>query len=447
MVRETAASEEQILALVGQQRQAALDLLDELLQASRKGEQAMQEIVAREFQAAGYQIDVFEADLEALRSHPEFSLVPELAALGTSGRPNVVSRLTGDSAARSLFVFAHVDSYVLDPTGWDTDPYSVTVGEDGRAYGYGIADDRSGIAGMILAARALASAGLRPRGTVTMASCLGKHLGIGGTLAVMERGYGGDAAVYLHPAETGDGLVEYKGMTLGLVQFEVTVPGRRPVFREQNQTPAAHQGVNAIQRAADLIASLGEWDTERGSRLNHPALTEVLGRSTNLHITEIRGGEEYRKTPETCVFSGMITFGPGETLTEVQQAFEHAVREGARQGRWADEPLPEVTWLPLQANPAANAPDDAFSHLFVESVEDVTGQAPVMWPAHTSSDIRFPMLYANAPTVGFGPRAGNFGGPNEWLDIDDFLRAVQSLALVIVRWCGVSPASSAPGER
>ena len=52
-----------------------------------------------------------------------------------------------------------------------------------------------------------------------------------------------------------------------------------------------------------------------------------------------------------------------------------------------------------------------------------------------------PILYANAPTVGFGPRAGNFGGPDEWLDVDDFLRAVKTLALLIVRWCGTASAS------
>ena len=87
-----------------------------------------------------------------------------------------------------------------------------------------------------------------------MASCLGKHLGAGGTLAVIDRGYGGDAAVYLHPAETGAGLTEFKSVSLGLVQFRVTVEGRSPGFREQNQTPAAHQGHNAVQRAALVIA-------------------------------------------------------------------------------------------------------------------------------------------------------------------------------------------------
>jgi acetylornithine deacetylase/succinyl-diaminopimelate desuccinylase-like protein len=438
MASVTADLEARIRDQVEQRRAESLDLLDQLLRSSRAGEQAMQAIVAREFQAAGFQTDVFEADLNQLRDHPEFSLVPELAALGTKGRPNVVARLDGDPPARSLFVFAHIDSYLLDPAGWDADPYTVTLGPDGRAYGYGIADDRSGIAGMILAARALAGAGVRPRGTLTMASCLGKHLGAGGTLAVMDRGYGGDAAIYLHPAETGAGLTEYKGFSLGLVQFRVTVPGRRPAFREQHQTPAAHLGSNAIARAATIIAALTAWDAERGGRIDHPALEDVLGRSTNLNITRIDGGDDDRKVPERCVFSGMVTFPPGETVAEVRESFERAVHASAPEAN-SDHMPPTVEWLPLMAHPAANPADDELTTLFAACVEEVTGHLPAMWPAHTSSDIRYPMLYANAPTVGFGPRAGNIGGPNEWLDIDDFLRAVTVLALLTARWCGTTP--------
>ena len=74
-------------------------------------------------------------------------------------------------------------------------------------------------------------------------------------------------------------------------------------------------------------------------------------------------------------------------------------------------------------------------------IEETTRKTPAVWPAHTASDIRYPLLYAHAPTVGFGPRAGNFGGPDEWLDVDDFARAVQSLMLLIARWCDLVPVS------
>lgn len=418
-------------------RERGLALLDELLQAARDGEAAMQTIVAREFFALGYETDVFTADLDALASHPEFSLLPELASLGTANRPNVVARWPGAGGGRSLFAFAHIDSYILDPARWSVDPYRVTLAPDGRACGYGIADDRSGIVGMLLAARALSAIGVLPGGTVTMASCLGKHLGAGGTLAVMARGYGGDGAVYLHPAETGVGLAEYKAVSLGLVQFKITVEGMAPEFREWNQTPAAHLGINAIERAANLISGLRHWAGERATRIHHPAVDAELGRSTNLNITTISGGESDRRVPETCVITGMIAFPPGETVAAVRADFVMAAQKAATSiPGWVDR-FPVVEWLPLMANPGDTDPDGDFARTFVSCLETTTGQTPRVWPAHTASDIRYPILYANAPTVGFGPRAGNFGGPDEWLDVDDFLRAVQCLALLIIRWCGV----------
>jgi acetylornithine deacetylase len=326
---------------------------------------------------------------------------------------------------------------VLDPAPWSVDPYRVTVGADGRAYGFGIADDRSGIAGMVMAARALAAAGVRPAGTLVLARCLGKHLGAAGTLAVLDRGYGGDAAIYLHPAETGGGLSEFKAVTLGLVQLQVTVEGQSPRFREKNQTPSAHRGINAVQRAALVIAALTAWDAARAARIRHPLVEVALGRSTNLNITGITGGGNDSEVPERCVFTGMITFPPGERVSEVRAAFEDALRAAAHAvPGWVDR-FPTVAWLPMMANPGETDPNAPFARTFVSCVEATTGQTPAIWPAHTASDIRFPLLYANAPTVGFGPRAGNFGGPDEWLDVDDFGKAVQTLTLLIARWCGL----------
>jgi acetylornithine deacetylase/succinyl-diaminopimelate desuccinylase-like protein len=90
------------------------------------------------------------------------------------------------------------------------------------------------------------------------------------------------------------------------------------------------------------------------------------------------------------------------------------------------------------ANAAGSDIDGPYVRAFTDCVAAVTGKAPTVWPAHTASDIRYPLLYANAATVGFGPRAGNFGGPDEWLDIDDFLRATTVLTILTARWCGTT---------
>ena len=42
-----------------------------------------------------------------------------------------------------------------------------------------------------------------------------------------------------------------------------------------------------------------------------------------------------------------------------------------------------------------------------------------MYPAHVASDIGFSIRYLDAATVGLGALAGNFYGPNEWVDAED----------------------------
>ena len=78
MTAANAHLETRLLDAAEEQRADGLALLDELLRAARDGEAAMQAIVAREFRDAGYETDVFEADLASLQSHPEFSLLPSL---------------------------------------------------------------------------------------------------------------------------------------------------------------------------------------------------------------------------------------------------------------------------------------------------------------------------------------------------------------------------------
>jgi hypothetical protein len=76
MSENTTTLETKLLRIVEEQRPDAIALLDALLRAAREGEAAMQAIVARELRNLGYEIDIFEADQDALSTHPEFSLLP-----------------------------------------------------------------------------------------------------------------------------------------------------------------------------------------------------------------------------------------------------------------------------------------------------------------------------------------------------------------------------------
>ena len=133
----------------------------------------------------------------------------------------------------------------------------------------------------------------------------------------------------------------------------------------------------------------------------------------------------------------MITFPPGETVAEVRDAFETAVRDAARAVPGWTGRLPQVEWLPMMATPGGDRSERRV-HTDVRLLYrgDDRADAGGLAGAHLE---RYPLPAAlrHAPTVGFGPRAGNLAGPDEWLDVDDFMRAVRSLTLLIARWCGL----------
>lgn len=69
----------------------------------------------------------------------------ELLDVGGSA-PTVWAEIKGDPSAPTLLLYAHYDVQPAGPEqGWKTDPFTLTQGEDGRYYGRGAADDKSGI--------------------------------------------------------------------------------------------------------------------------------------------------------------------------------------------------------------------------------------------------------------------------------------------------------------
>ena len=418
---------------------AALALLRGMIAAQRTGEAAVQAEVARGLAGAG-------AEVRSLRYRPaEVPMREEFAAEPPPGeRESVLGLLSGTGGGRSLILFAHPDSEPLPAApGWSVDPFTGVVRE-GRLHGWGVSDDLAGVAAMVSALDVLRAAGVAPRGDVIVASTPSKRHARG-VHAVMHHGYRADAAVYLHPAESGAGMREVKAFACGQIEFRITVPGRAPDTTEPGHGAFAHRGVNAIEKAFAVIAALRALDARRGARVHHPALEAAIGRSTNLLVGGIAGGTQRgTRVPTDCVISGALAFPPGETLSAVRAEIEAAVAEAAAADPWLRDHPPRIDFVagvtgaevPL-AHPLWSATATA--------ILGQTGVEPFMNPLHTGSDIRNPAVQQGIPCVGLGPLGGDLtqnGRTDEWVDVADHLRAVAVTAALIAEWCG---AGNRPG--
>ncbi len=423
---------------IDRNRERHLDFLRDLIRASADGEEAIQSLVAERFEQLGLQVQTLSLLPTRLSLEQEFAAEETIDMVE---RISVLGRLEGAGMGRSLLFFAHPDGEPVTAEStrdWTHDPFAAEI-DDGRIYGWGVADDLAGVAIMAEALSAVLETLGRPQGSIYLGSTPAKR-NARGILALLNEGLHADASVYLHPAESEKGLKDIKAITSGMLQFRVTVVGEPPATKEPGQTAFAHTATNAAHMASAIMEALRRLDEERAGRVHHEALESAVGRSTNLLISHVACGEASRLTrvPTECVIGASLTFPPNEQLDDVREEVMAAVSRVARSDGWLGGQTPNVEWL--FGTQGVEVPRE---HPLYETVHAavrlVTGQQPEVNPLHSASDIRNPTLFRGIPTVGIGPLAGDLtqaGGHDEWVDVQDYIRTIKICAEIIADWSG-----------
>ncbi|MFM2149536.1 MAG: hypothetical protein RLZZ187_1842 [Pseudomonadota bacterium] len=417
---------------------AAVAFLQELIRLQADGEAAVQARIAEACIAAGCSVERRRYRPAEVQLRHEFAAE---AAMTTEEREAILARLPGAGGGRSVIFFAHPDGEPFQPAhSWRHDPLAGTIAA-GRIHGWGVADDLAGVATMVEAVRLLRAAGLRPKGDVILASTPSKRHARG-VHALLHGGVAADAAVYLHPAESGVGMQEVKALAAGQLIFRIIIRGRLPATNEPGHAAFAHVAVNPVDKTMVVLAALQALDARRGARVRHPALEAAIGRSTNLLVGDIRSlgdGRASRVAPAVQL-SCALAFPPGEALADVQAEVEAAIAEAAAADPFLRETPPELVFL--SGVTGAEVPlDHPLWQATSAAVQRGTGAAPHINPLHTSSDIRNPMVQSGIPCVGLGPLCGDLtqnGGRDEWVDEADYRRGVVVVALLIALWCDVT---------
>ena len=122
-------------------------------------------------------------ELEGFADHPDY-----MPGHGLEDRYNVTAKWRGERDENALMLMAHTDTVQFgDPANWSFSPTSGTI-EDGRIYGRGAGDDKSGIAVMLFLTKLLKEAGFRPKKNLLLnAYCDEEYGGSHGALAAVLR--------------------------------------------------------------------------------------------------------------------------------------------------------------------------------------------------------------------------------------------------------------------
>ncbi|MBL8589972.1 MAG: M20/M25/M40 family metallo-hydrolase [Methylobacteriaceae bacterium] len=411
-------------------------LLSELIAAGRDGEAAVQRVVAAHLTALGCAVESFVYRPEEVTLREEFAGDRAIVA---GARSAVIARLTGTGGGRSCVLFAHPDSEPVPANhGWSADPFRARIA-DGRLHGWGVADDLSGVAAMISGLGAALGEGWRPRGEIVIASTPSKRHARGAA-AVLQHIARPDAALYLHPAESGAGMGEIKACTPGLLEFRIALAGRAPDTQEPGHAAFAHRGLNVADAAAALLAALSALDAARGGRVAHPRIAGFAGRATNVLVSSLRFGAEgaRNRLPVDGVIEGSISFPPGESLASVMAELRAAVAAAPLPAGWPEALHPRIDF-PAGVSGAETGADHPLFVCVEAAIRAETGAGAFVNPVHTASDIRVPIVQQGVPTLGLGPLGGDLtqnGRVDEWVDVEDHRRCVAVVARALRAWCG-----------
>ena len=258
----------------------AIDSVNPSLVPGGAGEAAVAERIAAALRAAGIDVELTEV---------------------APGRPNVVGVVEGKAPGRTLMLCGHTDTVGVEGVTAPFDP----VVRDGRLYGRGSQDMKSGVAAMVDAAVRAAQDGGLPRGRLVVAAVADEEHASVGAEALVET-HSADGAVVTEPTD-----LRVATAHKGFEWVEVETRGRAA----HGSRPA--DGRDAILHMGRVLGRLEAVEAGLKAGPTHPR----LGRAS-LHASTIHGGQALSVYPDRCVLGVERRTLPGEPsdvgLTEVQ---------------------------------------------------------------------------------------------------------------------------------
>lgn len=419
----SAEARQKILAVIDANRDKAVDFLRKMIAipSVTGDEAAIQKFVGGYMRDIGLDVDSWETDWDELKKHPGYRPV----ARGYENRPNIVATAKGTGGGRSLLLNGHTDVIpVGNGEGWSDDPWSAAI-KEGRIYGRGSADMKSGVASHILAVEFLREAGIRLKGDVLINVVIDEEVSGHGTLDTVIRGYHADAGI---SGETSDLAIQ--PACIGRIWFEIAVTGKPAGIQKR------YEGISGIALGNKIVAAVQELEDERVATVTHPLYPNALD-SLPCIIGSFQAGNYPSAFPDTALLKGSIGTVPGEDHEGVKQSLRDKIAALAASDPWMKDHPPEVRFVGYDAEASEIPRDHPIVTLLSKTYTELTGKPPQISGRQGAADTRFLNSYGETPTVIFGPGSTAVMHANdEYVSIEDYITAIKVMAVCIYEWCG-----------
>jgi len=315
----------------------------------------------------------------------------------TEKRPNVFGVMQGEKQGRRLNYNAHTDTV---PVGddWETDPFKAEV-VDGKIFGRGACDMKSGIACTLNMLRAVADSGVRFDGELSFSGVIDQEATDIGAWAMMEderwRSLDGVVLTYSY---CGNETKPIPLVLTGKILYDVDVKGKAAHgFRP-------HLGINAVEDAARIIVNLSKLNLK-----DHPE----FGKGTVCTLKTEGGYKKYSVVvPESARFEVNRLLVPGESI-------EYAVDDMERLIESLDiDSEATVDIKPPKYEPYIASKEEPLMKTLDKAYTQVTGASPLYEYAYGITNANIFQGEHSIQCIHIGPERGNAHGPDEHVKLE-----------------------------
>ncbi len=331
-------------------------------------------------------------------------------ALPYAGRSNVAGRLTGAGGRGSLHLSGHVDVVPVDGAErWTHDPWGAEVA-DGRMWGRGAGDMKSGVAAYLIAVEAFLSVCGPPQGDLHFSAVIEEECGGNGMRAVLAAGYDADETLIGEPfwPHLGNG-----GVGVIWARLEARGSGKHAALADEVTPP--------IEALIDAVGALRVLEAELNAGGGDPAFSDAFAHPYNLNLGEIAGGVWPSSVPTDASLRIRLGFGRDLEPTAVQRLVADRVAAAA--------PTVAVMFDGFRAHAYVHDPATPLAEALGSAHADLHGPTPAPGLFTGTTDAR----YVTGPCYCYGPLAGNLHGIDEWVDLESLRLVAQTVALLLAR--------------
>lgn len=419
------ATKEEVKQWLKENKDRGIQLLQQFVQArsTQGNEKTVQELVIKELEQMGLEVDVWEPDGKELAGNPYFAS----SRSEFSGSPNVVGVLKGTGSGRSIILNGHVD---VVPEGdlekWDLAPYSGQI-VDGRMYGRGTTDMKGGNVSLLLAMQAIQALGFRLKGDIIFQSVVEEESGGAGTLAAILRGYKADAALIPEPTN-----MKIFPKQQGSMWFRIHVKG------QSAHGGTRYEGVSAIEKSMTVVNHILQLEKTRNERVTDP-LYKNIPIPFPINMGKIYGGDWPSSVADLVIIEGRMGVSPEETMDEAKREMEKWVKSLKVLDPWFEEHPPQLEWFGARWLPGAIDMEHDLMKLLIDKYKDLLNEEPVIEASPWGTDGGLLTGVGDTPSIVFGPGVTEMAHfSNEYIELDKIFEVAEIITLTLLEWCEIS---------